>query len=59
MKSVCGSVIGSRTLINEMLMFAARHHIKAQTQCFPMDKANETLDIVRHNKARYRIVLKN
>ncbi|OGT43206.1 MAG: alcohol dehydrogenase [Gammaproteobacteria bacterium RIFCSPHIGHO2_12_FULL_40_19] len=56
-KSVCGSVIGGPLMIKEMLEFAARHHIQAKTQLMPLNKAAEALDLVRQNKARYRIVL--
>lgn len=58
-KSVCGSVIGGPLMIKEMLDFAARHDIHAKTQLFPMSDASNALDLVRHNKARYRIVLEN
>jgi uncharacterized zinc-type alcohol dehydrogenase-like protein len=58
-KTICGSVIGGPLMIKEMLAFAARHDIHAKTQLMPMQKASEGLDIVRHNKARYRVVLKN
>ncbi|PIZ05192.1 MAG: alcohol dehydrogenase [Gammaproteobacteria bacterium CG_4_10_14_0_8_um_filter_38_16] len=58
-KTVCGSLIGGPRMIKEMLEFAARHHIHAKTQLMPMDQANDALNLVRNNKARYRIVLKN
>ncbi len=58
-KSVCGSPIGSRTDMSAMLSFAALNGIKAKTEVFAMSQVNEALDRVRHNRARYRIVLKN
>lgn len=58
-KKICGSLIGAPDMISEMLHFAARHQIQAMTQRMPMSKANEALDLVRRNKARYRIVLCN
>ena len=58
-KSICGSVIGGPLMIKEMLEFAARHDIHAKTQVMPMNQAAEALNLVRQNKARYRIVLKN
>ena len=58
-KAVCGSGIGNRSTIEEMLNFAARHNITAQTQVMPMSQVNDGLDIVRNNKARYRVVLEN
>lgn len=58
-KSICGSVIGGPLMIQEMLNFAARHYIQAKTQLMPMNDAAKALDLVRENKARYRIVLEN
>jgi len=58
-KSVCGSLIGSRAAIREMLDFAARHGIEAKTEVTSMKKANEAVDRVRKGAARYRMVLKN
>lgn len=58
-KTICGSVIGGPLMIKEMLEFATRHNIHAKTQLMEMNQANEALNIVRNNKARYRIVLKN
>ncbi len=57
-KSIVGSVIGGRVLIKEMLEFAARHKIKAQTEVVPLSQVNSALQKVRENKARYRMVLK-
>lgn len=58
-KSIVGSAIGGRAMISEMLEFAARHQIKAQTETMPMSEANAALDKVRKNQARYRMVLTN
>lgn len=58
-KAVRGSVIGSRSAIREMLDFAARCGVKAQTEVVPMADVNAALDRVRSNQARYRMVLKN
>ena len=57
-KIVCGSVIGSRNGIAEMLEFAARHRIQAVTQTMPLAKVNQALEEIRENKVRYRVVLK-
>lgn len=57
--SICGSPIGSRTDIREMLDFAARHNIKACTEAMPMSEVNAGIDRIRDNKVRYRVVLKN
>lgn len=56
-RSIVGSPIGSRSRIREMLEFAARHNIKAQTELMPMSQVNAALDHVRSGKARYRVVL--
>lgn len=56
-KAVVGSVIGNRTLIKEMLEFAARHKIKAQTETMPLKDVNAAIKKVRDNQARYRMVL--
>ncbi len=57
-KSVCGSNIGDRPAINQMLHFAALHNIKAQVEVVPFSSVNEAIERVRMNKARYRMVLK-
>jgi len=58
-KSVSGSLIGGRAMIQEMLEFSARNNIKAKTEAMPMEKVNEAIKKVRDNKARYRMVLTN
>ena len=58
-RTVTGSPIGSPSRIREMLDVAARHGVKAQTEQFPMGKANEAIEKVRKNKVRYRAVLAN
>jgi uncharacterized zinc-type alcohol dehydrogenase-like protein len=42
-----------------MLDVAARHGVKATTERFPMNKANEAIEKVKKNKVRYRAVLTN
>jgi uncharacterized zinc-type alcohol dehydrogenase-like protein len=42
-----------------MIDVAARHGVKAQTERFPMAKANEAIERVKKNKVRYRAVLAN
>lgn len=56
--SIHGGAIGSRSMTREMLMFAARHHIVAQTEVMPLSDVNAALEKVRNNQARYRMVLK-
>ncbi len=57
-KAVLGSVIGSRWMMEEMLIFAARHKIQAQTEVIPLAGVNEAIKKIRANKARFRKVLK-
>jgi len=58
-KSLAGSPTGSPTDIAEMLDIAARHNVKAVTERFAMDKANEAVAKVKKNQVRYRAVLAN
>jgi uncharacterized zinc-type alcohol dehydrogenase-like protein len=58
-RTVTGSPIGSPQRIREMLDVAARHGVKATTECFAMAKANEAIERVKKNKVRYRAVLAN
>lgn len=59
MRAVTGSPIGSPFGLREMLDVAARHGVQAQTEPFPMAKANEAIDKVKKSKVRYRAVLAN
>jgi alcohol/geraniol dehydrogenase (NADP+) len=56
-QSVSGSPTGSRSAMEAMLGFAARHGIVAQVERYPMSKLNIALDHLRAGKARYRVVL--
>ena len=58
-KALSGSPTGSPHDIAEMLDVAARHQIKAVTERFAMDKANEAVARVKKNLVRYRAVLAN
>lgn len=58
-KSVSGCNVGSPVQIAEMLDVAARHGIKAQTERFPMAKANDAVARARKSAVRYRAVLAN
>jgi uncharacterized zinc-type alcohol dehydrogenase-like protein len=58
-RTVTGNPTGSPYRIREMFDVAARHGVKAQTECFPMAKANEAIEKVKKNKVRYRAVLAN
>ncbi len=59
MRTITGSPIGSPHRLKEMMDVAARHAVKAQTERFPMAKANEAIEKVMKNKVRYRAVLAN
>ena len=59
LRSITGSPVGSPHRLKEMLDVAARHGVKAQTEAFPMAKANEAIEKVKKNKVRYRAVLAN
>jgi uncharacterized zinc-type alcohol dehydrogenase-like protein len=57
--SITGSFIGNRATMREMLSFAQVHDIKPWIELMPMTKVNEAIEMVKQNKARYRIVLVN
>ena len=59
LRSITGSPIGSPHQLREVMDVAARHGVKAQTEAFPMAKANEAIEKVKKNKVRYRAVLAN
>jgi uncharacterized zinc-type alcohol dehydrogenase-like protein len=55
--SIGASPTGSPVNIADMLAFAARHDVAAQTEHFPMSRINEAFAHVAAGKARYRVVL--
>ena len=57
--SITGSFIGSPRVMREMLSFAQAKGIRPRVELMPMAQANEALQRVRENQARYRIVLTN
>ncbi|HUB51878.1 MAG TPA: NAD(P)-dependent alcohol dehydrogenase, partial [Terracidiphilus sp.] len=57
LRSISGNPTGPPNRIREMLDVAARHGVKATTELFPMNKANEAIEKVKKNKVRYRAVL--
>jgi len=59
LRSISGNPTGSPYRLKEMLDVAARHGVKATTECFPMAKANTAIEKVKKNKVRYRAVLAN
>lgn len=56
-KSVVGSIVGGRYMMQEMLEFAAVNQIKPMVETMPLSQINEAMDKVAANQARYRIVL--
>lgn len=56
-RNICGSSTANRATMNEMLAFAAQHKIKPQIELLPLSKANEGIEKVKSNRARYRVVL--
>lgn len=56
-KRVCGSFVGGRGAVRDMLAFAAGHEIEPQIELLPLEAVNDALERVRGNKARYRVVL--
>ncbi len=56
-RSIVGSNTGGRGMISEMLAFAARHQVVAKTEVLPLAEVNTAIAKVRHNQARYRMVL--
>jgi len=58
-KSVTGSNIGGRTMMNDMLAFAAAHKVAPRIEPKPMAEVNAALKRVADNLARYRMVLEN
>jgi len=57
--SITGSLIGNPARMRAMLSFAQEHNIKPLVELMPMSQVNTALQIVKENKARYRIVLVN
>jgi alcohol/geraniol dehydrogenase (NADP+) len=56
-KSIVASNTGSTAGLREMMDIAARHGVKARTERFKLEQANEAIDRVARNKVRYRAVL--
>ena len=56
-KSISGSVTGGRSVMQEMLAFAARNGIIARTEVFSHKDINRAVQRVRNSEAHYRVVL--
>jgi uncharacterized zinc-type alcohol dehydrogenase-like protein len=57
--SISGSFVGTPAEMRAMLEFASAHDIQPMIELMPMSQVNQAIDKLRHNKARYRIVLVN
>ncbi|KAI9254029.1 hypothetical protein BY458DRAFT_521547 [Sporodiniella umbellata] len=57
--SFVGSMIGSPSMIEDMLQFAAAHNVKPWITKYPMKDCNEAIKDFREGKPRYRLVLEN
>lgn len=57
-RSICGSPIGSPSMVRNMLQFSAKHDIQATTQLVSLNHVNKAIQKIRKNKARYRMVIK-
>ncbi|MDA0377732.1 MAG: zinc-binding dehydrogenase, partial [Proteobacteria bacterium] len=57
-KSVSGSPVGSPKNIMKMLDFVAQHKIYPDVEMYKFEQINKAIDAVRHNKVRYRAVVK-
>jgi uncharacterized zinc-type alcohol dehydrogenase-like protein len=58
-RTVCGSWIGSPSMIRETVEFAHRNKINVMTEQMKMDTVNAAIKKVRANEVRYRAVLTN
>ena len=56
-RRIVTSLIGGRTMINEMLAIAEKFEIEPIVEVFAIAQANEAMQKVRDNQGRYRAVL--
>ena len=52
-----GSIIGSPDGMTRMLDFCRRQQVRPVIETMPMSKANEAMEKLRRNDARFRMVL--
>ncbi|KAG7529693.1 hypothetical protein FFLO_05499 [Filobasidium floriforme] len=57
--SIGGSIIGSPSLISEMLDLAVKHKVEPWVQKRSMDKVNEVIPLMNKGDVKYRYVLVN
>jgi len=58
-KSVAGSAIGGRAMMEDMLAFAAQYRIVPRIQGMPMAEVDRAMARVAASRARCRMVLEN
>jgi uncharacterized zinc-type alcohol dehydrogenase-like protein len=58
-KTICGSTNASRSMMNEMLLFAARKKVEPKIELYSFSDVNQAIAKMKANKVRYRIVLKS
>eukprot|EP00499_Haloplacidia_sp_CaronLabIsolate_P012191 CAMPEP_0196770190 /NCGR_PEP_ID=MMETSP1104-20130614/999_1 /TAXON_ID=33652 /ORGANISM="Cafeteria sp., Strain Caron Lab Isolate" /LENGTH=354 /DNA_ID=CAMNT_0042140299 /DNA_START=40 /DNA_END=1104 /DNA_ORIENTATION=+ len=56
-KKLVGSIIGGTADFEAMLQFSAEHNILPKVEVVPLDRAQEAIDKLIANTARYRMVL--
>ena len=57
--AIVGSLIGNPPTMRAMISFAQEHQITPMVELMPMSQANEAIQKLKENQARYRIVLVN
>ncbi|KDO34699.1 hypothetical protein SPRG_18936 [Saprolegnia parasitica CBS 223.65] len=57
--TIVGSIIGSPSMIEEMLQFAVEKNVRSIVQVMPMAEAAAALQKVHNGDVRFRIVLEN
>ena len=57
--SITGSCLGNHKIMREMLRLAQEKRITPMVELLPMSQVNDAISKVRHNQARYRMVLVN
>jgi uncharacterized zinc-type alcohol dehydrogenase-like protein len=58
-KAICGSDIGDRATVAEMLAFAAQHRVTPRLEVEHMSAVNAGIERLRKNEVRYRMVFEN
>ncbi len=56
-RNISGHSTSNRTIMNEMLQFAASRNIKPQIELLPLSEVNQAIERVKSNTVRYRAVL--